>query len=460
MLSRPYNYLVVSDISNYFDSIHHELLMEHLAPLGIARPVIATLGRLLESLKPPAGFSPNPRVGIPVDEYDCSRQLAHLFLFEFDYAVCTEVGEDNYVRWMDDHNFGVSTLAEAHAAVNMAGRALAKQRLTVNSGKTIILRPSEVVRHFALDINQEISRFEEKWGGLFVDWKEQARADFEIHAVRWRQRASETGVQDKIFKRMYGIAGKVGSQCLDRFAYIDLLRTPSLAGRVFSSLASRNQHALLLKVFQRYVRDGHSLYDSIEATFFDSLLRLDVDGTDRESLKEFCVQFSMGSVEGQSGGSFGIASSLLAAYWFGADSQNILELYTDEELSSLPAPAIRSWFTILRAASLVEYDFAVQKSAPVQSADVARLMRYFQGLQNRSVKNTYLDVSPTSAWPSRGKYVDPRKWLLMEVFANSRPRYIKRKAKVCLGKASYYARTVQEKAIAARIASKVSSLDL
>src|SRR5262249_22205873 len=85
MMSEPHEILVTTDISNYFDSIPHEMLVEYLAPLGLPRKAIGLLGRILETLKPPTGHSPNPRIGIPVDEFDCSRQLAHIFLFEHDH---------------------------------------------------------------------------------------------------------------------------------------------------------------------------------------------------------------------------------------------------------------------------------------------------------------------------------------------------------------------------------------
>jgi hypothetical protein len=81
LLCHPYQILVISDITNYFESITHDLLIEYISPLQPPRKAVALLGRLLESLKPPTGHSPNPRVGLPTDELDCSRELAHLFLF-------------------------------------------------------------------------------------------------------------------------------------------------------------------------------------------------------------------------------------------------------------------------------------------------------------------------------------------------------------------------------------------
>jgi len=97
MLNQVYQVLVVTDITNYFDSIQHDLLVEYLSPLKLPRKAVGLLGRLLEAFKPGAGHSPNPRVGLPVDELDCSRELAHLFLFEHDSRMVQKFGEANYV---------------------------------------------------------------------------------------------------------------------------------------------------------------------------------------------------------------------------------------------------------------------------------------------------------------------------------------------------------------------------
>jgi hypothetical protein len=166
LLNAPYEVLVTTDISNYFDSIEHDLLIEYLAPLGLPRKAVAILGRLLEMLKPTAGHSPNPRVGLPVDELDCSRQLGHLFLFEHDHNVIRALGdggEDRYVRWMDDQNIGALSVTDARRIVNLLTRSLQRQRLTLNAGKTKFLSPDEVVIEFHLESNESLTNWEDRW---------------------------------------------------------------------------------------------------------------------------------------------------------------------------------------------------------------------------------------------------------------------------------------------------------
>ncbi len=102
-LSGLYKYIVTTDITNYFESIQHGLLFEYLAQYGLPREAVGVLGKLLEALKPAAGFSPTPPpVGLPVDFYDCSRILGHVFLFEHDRRCTAHAGKNAYVRWMDE----------------------------------------------------------------------------------------------------------------------------------------------------------------------------------------------------------------------------------------------------------------------------------------------------------------------------------------------------------------------
>lgn len=96
LLSAILPVLVVTDVTNYFESIQHDLLMEYLSPLGISRKSVGLLGKLLERFKPNSGHSPTPRVGLPVDQHDCSRALGHIFLFEHDRRIVSLAGNNHY----------------------------------------------------------------------------------------------------------------------------------------------------------------------------------------------------------------------------------------------------------------------------------------------------------------------------------------------------------------------------
>jgi hypothetical protein len=50
-LSGLFRAVLVTDITNYFDSVQHSLLLEYLAPFGVPRQALGTLGKLLDVLR-------------------------------------------------------------------------------------------------------------------------------------------------------------------------------------------------------------------------------------------------------------------------------------------------------------------------------------------------------------------------------------------------------------------------
>lgn len=52
LLNNAYQVLVVTDMTNYFDSVQHDLLIEYLSPSQLPRKAMGLLGRLLEAFKP------------------------------------------------------------------------------------------------------------------------------------------------------------------------------------------------------------------------------------------------------------------------------------------------------------------------------------------------------------------------------------------------------------------------
>jgi hypothetical protein len=81
VLDRVYDYIVTVDISNYFDTILHSRLAESLQKAGADPETVGLLFFLIEKLAIRREYTDSPRIGLPVDEFDCSRKLAHIFLF-------------------------------------------------------------------------------------------------------------------------------------------------------------------------------------------------------------------------------------------------------------------------------------------------------------------------------------------------------------------------------------------
>ena len=338
LLNDVYQVLVVTDITNYFDSIQHDLLIEYLSPFQLPRKAMGLLGRLLEAFKPTAGHSPNPRVGLPVDELDCSRELAHIFLFEHDKRVVGEFGSSNYVRWLDDQNIGVRSLSEARKLVNVLTRSLSSQRLTLNAGKTKFLLPADVLLHFQLEANEELDEWEQRFKRITAINVNQARDEL---TECWNLISSgdHVGVGNwgKILKRVYAAATKVDSDLLEGRALQDLVDHPDqLDERIFGYFAKRNRGEQLLNLFSQYCEAGEDLFEATETALFESLLLLDPTPVLAARVRRFASAFAQGGMAGQSGKPTGRASAILVQYWLGEPAANLLGLFDADSARRLP----------------------------------------------------------------------------------------------------------------------------
>lgn len=456
LLNSPYQTLVITDISNYFESVSHDLLFEYLAPLGLPRKAVGTLGRLLETFRPDAGHSPSPHMGIPVDDLDCSRELAHIFLFEHDRRIVNEFGIKNYVRWMDDQNIGVRDMAEARKVVNTMTRSLSQQRLTLNSQKTKFLSPAEVTVHFQLDVNAALTDWWEKLKSS--QWKISAQLCNDLLDIWTRFSTSNTagkGNWDKVLKRFYGYSTRANLDFLEQESLKNLIDYPDLAERIFEYYARRNEGQKLLNLFGEYAKKRENLFEIVENQFFEALLLLDPDAKTRKNCLSLSKQFAKGQFPNQTKRPLGRATAILCLYWFGEKSAEIAKLFSDQSASQLPKEVARAWLACTAARLPKKINALVQTLFGHPSDDVLRLVKFLQALMNNQIETFGRYRNLKDRYPLPGKYYDARAWLVLDLASQSKnPRLVKNtKNDLALFKNHLYIKT--EKNIAKRVESRL-----
>lgn len=456
LLSGIYDVLVVTDIANYFDSISHNILLEYLAPLGLPRKAMGLLGKLLESFKPPTGHSPNPRIGLAQDELDCSRELAHIFLFEHDRRIAEEVGEDNYVRWMDDQNIGAENISQAKRVVNTLTRSLSTQRLTLNDGKTIFLNPHGVAVHFQLEANTQLNKFEHRHNNFTRYSPPKAKQDFEeTWAALSGGEHVDTGNWNKVLKRAYGLATRVNSELLESRSLGDLTEYPHLAPRIFQYFAKRDQSEGLLTLFEDYCNSNANLFEATEASFLESALLLDL--TPSMSLKylKLARDFAKGYFSGQTGRPLGRSSAILVLYWLGETAAGLAALYSSPATLKLPKEVARAWLTCSTARRLRSLELVRAELFGHPSDDVSRMARFLKELINGNIADMGNYKSLKSRWPMAGRFYDARAWLIFDLASRSSNSKLRQKLTTDLGSFSKYARTRQENHVLSRISRRI-----
>jgi hypothetical protein len=273
ILRKIHRFIVVSDITNFFDSVLHSEVSNALRNFPIPSRLIGLLFFLLERLAIRADFSDSPRIGLPVDEFECSRTIANLVLFSHDRAMVSSVGKDAYVRWMDDQAVGVNSRSQGLRIVSAMGASLANLYLTANTKKTRILSLKEAKLHFHLEANGQLDIIE----NLIAKRAKPRRTLVRRLARGWRlaSQNKDQGEWEKIQKRYYRLAGLLKAKFFRSRAPRDLLKTPTLAERIADYMRCSGSVREYIRFVRRILAHKEQVYEDVEFILIESLLRLE-----------------------------------------------------------------------------------------------------------------------------------------------------------------------------------------
>lgn len=172
--SKVRNFVVVTDIANYYDFIIHQFLRAILSDFGLEREfALDLLLFVLDAMLWRPDYMPNFGIGLPQMDLDAPRLLAHTHLFEIDKLFGSDPNAD-YARYMDDIDFGVDTIAKAKSVLRDLDLSLQTRNLRLNSGKTKILSKLEAEKYFVVAEN------------LFID-KLMSRLVSRIYLQKWER---------------------------------------------------------------------------------------------------------------------------------------------------------------------------------------------------------------------------------------------------------------------------------
>ncbi|MEM9817568.1 MAG: RNA-directed DNA polymerase [Cyanobacteria bacterium P01_D01_bin.6] len=155
-----HEYVVITDIANYFDCIPLTSLRNTLASCGqFSENLLNFLFYLLESFSWRPYYMPHSGVGLPQINFDAPRLLAHAYLFKLDEEL-ESATNGNFVRWMDDVDAGVNSREEGKQLLRNLDNVLSSQGLRLNTSKSKILFAQDAVAHFWIQENRALTIIE------------------------------------------------------------------------------------------------------------------------------------------------------------------------------------------------------------------------------------------------------------------------------------------------------------
>ena len=280
IFKKVHRYFVITDVANFFDSVLHSHVDEALQGLAIPTRTVGLLSFLLERLSIRQDYAGSHGISLPVDEFDCSRTLAHIVLFPHDDEMVRIVGEQNYIRWMDDQNMGVPSKAAGLELLANVGRSLARLHLTPNSQKSKILSLSEARRHFHLDLNRMLDAGDET-AKLIGKQRGMTKTLLRLTVTAIWQKAKPVegqGEFGKVLKRLYRLAGLAGARFFRRRAVRDVLDDPSLAERVADYMRCTGTVTEYLDFVEGLLTHKEQVYPCTNLVLVESLLRVEATG--------------------------------------------------------------------------------------------------------------------------------------------------------------------------------------
>ena len=246
-----FDYLVVTDLTNYFDSIDlAELRRVFVSHVEAEEVVIDLIFRVVEGLSWKPDYLPYSHRGLPTANIEPIRLLAHSFLFEVD-QILKERTNENFSRWMDDITCGIDDKRQGIALLSDISDVLKSRGLALNISKTQILSAEEASFHFQIDKNIEIDSYESVKPGTLKAKKVERELWFK-YKRHFKDRSPKSW--DKIAKRYITTFGRLRSNRLladlsDRYLANPGLRTNYLL-YLLSCGYSQKGSACILRILE------------------------------------------------------------------------------------------------------------------------------------------------------------------------------------------------------------------
>ena len=380
ILEKVYRYIVITDITNFFDTVLHSEVSNAFRNFPIPSRLIGLLFFLMERLAVRADYSDSPGIGLPVDEFECSRTIANVVLFSHDRRIVEIIGESAYVRWMDDQLLGVNSRAEGLRIVATVGASLASLYLTASAKKTKVLSLKEAKTHFHLDANSRLDDIE----ALIKSRKKTKKALVRELAKVWRfaLRHENEGEWEKIQKRGYRLAGLTNAKFLREKALRDILRVPTLTERIADYMRCSGASAEYLRFVKRALRNKAQVHEDVELLLIESLLRLEIGGTKARSILRLANQMVDDVAAGRRHFAFAAPACLLILRFGDRRNKTPLRRCFAEQINPKPAQLIRAAAAVYAGYGPKEFAEVRKAAAILLSSPLGLMVRMVRRLQN------------------------------------------------------------------------------
>jgi hypothetical protein len=426
LLKRVYPYIVLTDITNFFDSILHAQVEAALMRIKTPHKLAGLLFFLLERLAVRHPYGDSPRIGLPVDEFDCSRTLAHVVLFSHDERMVKITGSGGYVRWMDDQNMGAPSRSKGLRILSHVQKSLAQLHLTPNAKKSRVLSLSEARRYFHFEANRLLDALEEKIKHGVTSRRALQRELRRTYTNSLKH--EDHGEWEKVLRRTYRLAGLLRVRLLRLRAMRDILSAPTLADRVCDYVRCCSTTAEYLDFIFRLVDHAEQIYPDVNLVALESLLRVEATGNDARAIRHLASNILRGGSSRWKGTVFGGPAVLLILRFGDGRSLPLLRTAVIKAERGYAAEHdARATAIVYSSFGASQFTFVRRVAARQMRNPLAAVVRVIEAIRAyREVPNRYknrLRLSYDSV--SDAKFIDMRILLMARLLSLSKNKSVR-----------------------------------
>ncbi len=259
--------IVESDIASFFPSIDLRMLYNALAVYSsLDLDALNLLLMLLLGLLARPGFDSDAQRGLPIEDHDCSRTLAHFFLKPLDDEFEREGGASSYTRFVDDMALGATSKIHAARLAGRIQKTLESLNLTLNSAKTQFFSAEAFAAEYCQRGNDEVAEFE--WLARdSPDGFDMSSFDGMVELLLSTQ--SRPRGWTRVLRRCCTLSRKMRSECLLKYLPGLFYLEPSAARHLAEYRASFPiTHDDIQSIAQVY-KEWSGLYEEIDSLLFE-----------------------------------------------------------------------------------------------------------------------------------------------------------------------------------------------
>lgn len=210
-------FVVESDISNFFDAVDLDVVREYLLQTSLHRDVVRLCVHLIKRVMRHPEYAESPTMGLPQENLDCSRTIAHGLLSEVDAAFDLEGGDGVYARFMDDFAVGAGDTDVGEQLIARLQRRLERLGLHPNRAKTRVVPVPQYLAESMADENAFLDRIDAELkaaeeGELRAVDALSAEVRIEVleRAAAFRKLEQRPRRWDRVLRRYYTVFRRLG----------------------------------------------------------------------------------------------------------------------------------------------------------------------------------------------------------------------------------------------------------